>query len=87
MQGIPDILQLHSFMGMLGTNLFTYPVGLELFQENHEYAQNVRTREKFLVTFAPTESYKRSAVPYWQDLLNADLRTKEADARARRTPG
>ena len=46
-----------------------------------------------MVNFAPTENYKKSAVPYCQNLLNADHREKEAeyrekeDARARRRAG
>ena len=70
-----------------------YPVGQALFPRNPEHAQNVRTREKFLVNFAHTESYKKSAVPYCQNLLNADHREREVanrekeEARARRREG
>ena len=60
-----------------------YPVGQVLFPENIDNGQNIRTREKFVVNFAHTESYKKSAVPYCQNLLNADQRTKEAEARTR----
>ena len=60
-----------------------YPVGQSLFPENTDHGQNVRTREKFVVNFARTESYKRSAVPYCQNLLNEDFRTKESEARTR----
>ena len=63
-------------------NSLKYQVGQALFPENQEHAQNGRTREKFLVNFAHTESYKKSAVPYCQNLLNADFRTREADTRA-----
>ena len=52
-----------------------------MFPRNPEHAQNVRTREKFLVNFAHTEIYKKSAVPYCQMLLNADYGAREAAAR------
>ena len=60
-----------------------YPVGQALFPRNLDHAQNVRTREKYAVNFAHTESYKKSAVPYCQNLLNADHREREATARER----
>ena len=60
-----------------------YPVGQTLFPRNIDHGQNVRTQEKFVVNFAHTESYKKGAVPYCQNLLNADFRTKEAEARRR----
>ena len=60
-----------------------YPVGQALFPENIDNGQNIRTREKFVVNFAHSERYKKSAVPYCQNLLNADQRTKEAEARTR----
>ena len=60
-----------------------YSVGPVLFPENIDNGQNIRTRDKFVVNFAHTESYKKSAVPYCQNLLNADHRTKEAEARTR----
>ena len=74
-------------------NSLKYPVGQALFPRNPDHAQNVRGREKFLVNFAHTENYKNSAVPYCQNLLNADHREREAadrvkeDARARRREG
>ena len=46
-----------------------------------------------MVNFAHTESYKKSAVPYCQNLLNADHREREVanrekeEARARRREG
>ena len=60
-----------------------YPVGQVLFPENIDTGQNIRTREKIVVNFAHTESYNKSAVLYCQNLLNADQRTKEAEARTR----
>ena len=60
-----------------------YPVGQTLFPENIDHGQNMRSREKFVVHFSHTESYKRSAVPYCQNLLNYDFRTKEDEARRR----
>ena len=44
---------------------------------------DVRTREKYAVNFAHTESYKKCAVPYCKNLLNADHREREATARER----
>ena len=64
-------------------NSLKYPVGQALFPENHEHAQNVKTQERFVVNFANTESFKRSAVPYCQNLMNADLKTREANVRAK----
>ena len=58
-----------------------YPVGQSLLSENIDHGQNIRTREKFVVNFSHTESYRRSAVPYCQRLLNDNCRTKEAEAR------
>ena len=63
-------------------NSLKYPVGQALFPKNHSNEQNVRKREEFIVNFAHTESYRKSAVPYCQTLLNADHRTREAAARA-----
>ena len=74
-------------------NSLKYPVGQLLFPENQNTEQNVRTREKYAVNFAHTVSYGKSAVPYCQNLLNLDHRTREAaartkeDARAKRREG
>ena len=51
---------------------------------NHERSQSIRTREKYQVNFAHTESYRRSAVPHCQTLLNKDARAREVAARERR---
>ena len=64
-------------------NSLKYPVGNALFPQNNDHGQNVRTREKFVVNFAHTESYKKSAVPYCQTLLNADYCARKAAARER----
>ena len=64
-------------------NSLKYPIGQSLFPQNHQNDQNVRTKEKFSVNFAHTESYRKSAVPYCQNLLNDDHRTREAAARAK----
>ena len=60
-----------------------YPIGAKMFPSNHEHSQNIRIREKFQVNFAHTESYRRSAVPYCQGLLNEDARAREVAARER----
>ena len=60
-----------------------YPIGAKMFPSNHEHSQNTRIREKFQVNFAHTESYRRSAVPYCQGLLNEDARAREVAARER----
>ena len=61
-----------------------YPMGAVLFPENHQHGLNIRTREKYKVNFARTESYRKSAVPYCQTLLNADARDSEARDQAQR---
>ena len=63
-----------------------YPMGAVLFPENHQHGLNIRTREKYKVNFARTESYRKSAVPYCQSLLNADARDSEARDQAQQ-PG
>ena len=74
-------------------NSLKYPIGQALFPRNPDHSQNVRTREKYLVNFAHTENYKNSAVPYCQNMLNADHREREAadrekeDNMARRRQG
>ena len=64
-------------------NSLKYPVGQALFPRNHSHEQNVREREEFLVNFARTESYRKSAVPFCQALLNADHKARETEARER----
>ena len=56
---------------------------LVLYPWNIDHGQNIRTWEDFVVSFAHTESYNMSDVQYWQNLPNADHRTKEAEARTR----
>ena len=71
-------------------NSLKCPVGQALLPRNPDHDQHVRTREKFLVNFSHTENYKKSAVPYCQNLLNTDHKVREAanrekqEARARR---
>ena len=60
-----------------------YPIGSKMFPLSHEHDQNVRNREKFKVNFAHTETYRRSAVPYCQRLLNQDENRRSQEARAR----
>ena len=64
-------------------NSLKYPVGQSLFPKNLDHGQNVRARETFVVNFAHTESYKKSAVPYCQQLLNDDHWARESAARER----
>ena len=54
-----------------------------MFPPNHENNLNIRTREKYQVNFAHTESYRKSAVPYCQTLLNEGARAREVAARER----
>ena len=61
-----------------------YPIGASLFPQSHQHDQNLRTQEKYKVNFSHTESYKHSAVPFCQNLLNADARESAASDRARR---
>ena len=80
-------------MPSLFEELFEIPSGPAAVPENQNAEQNVRTREKYAVNFAHTVSYGKSAVPYCQNLLNLDHRTREAaartkeDARAKRKGG
>ena len=51
-----------------------HPVHKNLFPLNNNKATesaNIRHREPFLVNFARTESYKRSAIPFCQRILNS----------------
>ena len=38
---------------------------------NLENDNEVRQRERFIVNFARTQAYQKSAIPYFQNLLNA----------------
>ena len=60
-----------------------YPIGAEMFPPNQEHHLNPRTHEKYKVNFAHTESYRKSAVPHCQRLLNEDARAREVAARGR----
>ena len=42
-----------------------------IFPANPNYNDRTRESEPFLVNFAKTESYRKSAVPYCQRMLNA----------------
>ena len=54
-----------------------------MFPLSHEHDQNVRNREKFKVNFAHTETYRQSAVPYCQRLVNQDANRRSQEARTR----
>ena len=58
-----------------------------MFPLSHEHDQNVRNREKFKVNFAHTETYRQSAVPYCQRLLNQDANRMSQEAARARTAG
>ena len=47
-----------------------HPSNQRLFPLNDNTLHNVRTREKYLVNFAHTTTYQRSAIPFCQRLLN-----------------
>ena len=64
-----------------------YPVGQALFPENIDNGQNIRAREKFIVNCVHTESYKRSAVPYCLNLLNAHISRLKPGPGRRPGPG
>ena len=64
-----------------------YPVGAKMFLPNPEHGQDIRNPERFKVNFAHTETYRRSAVPFCQRLLNQDAQAREVqrtDAARRR---
>ena len=66
-----------------------YPVGAMMFPQNQEHDQDIRNPECFKVNFAHTESYRKSAVPYCQRLLNQDAQAREVQRTytARRKEG
>jgi hypothetical protein len=66
-----------------------YPVGALMFPQNQEHDQDIRNPERFKVNFAHTESYRKSAVPYCQRLLNQDAQAREVQrtVAARRREG
>ena len=67
-----------------------YPLGALMFPQNQEHDQDIRNPERFKVNFAHTESYRKSAVPYCQRLLNQDAQAREVqrkDAARRREGG
>ena len=47
-----------------------HPTNQRFFPLNQEKSTQIRNREKYLVNFASTNSYKNSAIPYCQRLLN-----------------
>ena len=53
-----------------------HPINRRLFplNPNIESLHDIRSREKFVVNFARTESYRKSAIPYCQRLLNQHLK-------------
>ena len=58
-------------------------ISSEMFPLNPEHQHDVRNSEKYIVNFAHTESYKNSAVPYCQRLLNQDYQEQEEKQKAR----
>ena len=59
------------------------PLTYDMFPTNPPIVHNVRVTEKYHVNFAHTESYKQSAVPYCQRLLNQDTQEREERERVR----
>ena len=55
-----------------------------MFPLNLESSQNLRQPEKYVVSFANTENYISSAVPFCQRLLNEDHREEEERRRERK---
>jgi hypothetical protein len=47
-----------------------HPVNSRLFPLNKVPTNDLRQTEKFVVNFAKTSTYKKSAIPYCQQLLN-----------------
>ena len=43
----------------------------------NEWKRSLRNQNKYLVNFASTERYKKSAIPYMQNLLNDSEEVKE----------
>ena len=55
-----------------------------MFPLNLESSQILRQPEKYVVSFANTENYRNSAVPFCQRLLNEDHRQGEERRRERK---
>ena len=52
------------------------PLGKRLFPLNHvDNGRSIRSREKFKVNFARTEDYRKSTVPFCQQLLNQHFKS------------
>ena len=47
----------------------------DMFPLNKDYQQNTRNNEKYEVTFATKGRLQKSAIPYMQRLLNANVWT------------
>ena len=60
------------------------PQTKDMFPLNLESSQNLRQPQKYVVSFANTENYRNSAVPFCQRLLNEDHREEEERRRERK---
>ena len=61
------------------TKCLKHPVHSRLFPLNNNqesHSADIRYREQFKVNFARTESYRKSAIPYCQRMLNSHYQTK-----------
>ena len=55
----------------------------KLFPLNHtKHLMKKRDHEKYVVTSANTERYRRSAIPFLQRLLNDDYRKQKKDLKS-----
>ena len=54
-----------------------HPKNSRLFPENPNFSDRVRGSEPYIVNFASTERYKKSAIPYCQRILNQHTMNKK----------
>ena len=67
-------------------NCIKHETNRRFFPENEYTSQDIRNREKYKVNFAYTNTYKNSAIPYCQRLLN-QLETRRGEEEERRRGG
>ena len=61
------------------------PLTQHMIPKNPEGDYNIRNPERYVVNAAHTESYRNSAVPYYQRLLNEDYRAGRAGTSHRQS--
>ena len=54
-----------------------HPIHRRLFPVNNKQSTDIRQMEPFIVNFARTESYRKSAIPFCQRILNTHYQAKK----------